>query len=138
MAESSLAKKLKLKPGQRAAILSSPAGYLKKLEPLPEGAQVSEKLTGKFDWVQAFVNEKAELDKLMPRLRRALADESMLWISFPKGSSKIQTDLTRDKGWDALKGADLRLINLISVDEMWSAFAFRPYRQGEERKSLPW
>lgn len=138
MAESALAKKLKLKPGQRGALISAPDGYASKLKPLPEGAKLAEKLTGKFDWVQAFVNDKAELDKLMPRLRGALADESMLWISFPKGSSKIQTDLTRDKGWDALKETDLRFITLVSVDDMWSAFAFRPYRQGEERKSLPW
>lgn len=138
MAESSLAKKLKLKPGQRGAVVNPPAGYLKKLEPLPDGAQLAEKLNGKFDWVQAFVNNKAELDKLIPRLRRALADESMLWISFPKGSSKNQTDLTRDEGWDALRDADLRFLTLVSVDDTWSAFAFRPYREGEERKSLPW
>lgn len=138
MAESAIAKKLKLKPDSRAAVVNAPADYLKKLEPLPEGARMSEKLSGRFDWVQAFVTDKAELDKLMPRLRRALADESLLWISFPKGASKIQTDLTRDKGWDSLRGSDLRFITLVSVDETWSAFALRPYRPGEERQPLPW
>jgi len=60
----------------------------------------------------------------------------MLWITFPKGISKIQTDLTRDKGWEALQTLDLKWINLISVNETWSAFALRPYKEGEARQSF--
>jgi hypothetical protein len=60
----------------------------------------------------------------------------MLWISFPKGTSKIQTDLTRDKGWEVLQGLDLKWITLVSVNETWSAFALRPYREGEEKQSF--
>jgi hypothetical protein len=93
-------------------------------------------LRGQFDWVQIFVKKKAELDKLIPKVVRALRPESLLWISFPKGTSKIQTDLTRDKGWDALQKADLKWVTLISVDETWSAFALRPYKPGEKRQSF--
>jgi hypothetical protein len=67
------------------------------------------------------------LDELKP--------ESLLWISFPKGTSKIQTDLTRDKGWEALRDADLKWITLISVNDTWSAFSLRPYKLGEERQA---
>jgi hypothetical protein len=136
MAESALVKKLKLKPGQRAAIVNAPDGYLKELSPLPGGAQVAEKLSGKFDWVQVFVKSKAELDGLFPRLVGALKPEGLLWISYPKGTSKIQTDLTRDKGWDVIRQSDLKWITLISVDETWSAFALRPYKPGEERQTF--
>jgi hypothetical protein len=66
---------------------------------------------------------------------RALKPESLLWVSFPKGTSKIQTDLTRDKGWEALHAADLKWVNLISVDDTWSAFGMRPYKPGEERQA---
>jgi len=62
--------------------------------------------------------------------------QSMLWISFPKGTSKIQTDLTRDKGWESLKALDLKWITLISVNETWSAFALRPYKEGEKKESF--
>jgi hypothetical protein len=65
---------------------------------------------------------------------RALRPESLLWISFPKGTSKIQTDLTRDKGWGSLKKYDLKWVNLISVDETWSAFALRPLKKGEKKQ----
>jgi hypothetical protein len=136
MPESALARKLKLKPGQRAALVNAPAGYLKEISPLPAGVEVAEKLQGQFDWVQVFVKNKAELVKLVPKVVRALKPESLLWISCPKGTSKIQTDLTRDKGWDALQQAELKWVNLISVDATWSAFALRPYKPGEKRQSF--
>jgi hypothetical protein len=136
MAENALAKKLKLKPGQRAGVIGAPEGYLKTLDPLPEGVTVAEKLSGKFDWLQAFVKNKAEIDKLGPRAAKALKPEGMLWIAFPKGASKIQTDLTRDKGWDALRGLDLKWLTLVSVNDTRSAFALRPYREGEARQTF--
>jgi hypothetical protein len=136
MPDNALAKKLKLKPGQRAALIGAPEGYAKTLSPLPAGVEVVEKLSGKFDWAQVFVKNKAEIDKLAPRVAKALKPESVLWISFPKGSSKIQTDLTRDKGWEALQGLDLKWLTLVSVDDTWSAFALRPYRASEPRQSF--
>ena len=103
---------------------------------MPAGVEAVEKLSGKFDWVQVFVKNKAEIDKLAPRVAKALKPDSVLWISFPKGSSKIQTDLTRDKGWEALSGLDLKWINLVSVNDTWSAFSLRPYKAGEARQSF--
>jgi hypothetical protein len=69
---------------------------------------------------------------LAPKAARALQPESILWTSFPKGSSKIQTDLTRDQGWESLQALDLKRITLVSVNETWSAFSLRPYREGEK------
>ena len=136
MTENPLLKKMKLKPGQRAAIISAPGGYVETLQPLPEEVELAEDLAGTFDWVQLFVKTQAELEQVIAHVRAALKPASMLWITFPKGTSKIQTDLTRDKGWDALQAIDLKWINLISVDETWSAFALRPYKPGEDRQSF--
>jgi hypothetical protein len=136
MAENALAKKLKLKPGQRAGLIGAPEGYLKALSPLPAGVEAVEKLSGQFDWLQVFVRNKAEIDKLAPRAAKALRPEGRLWISFPKGSSKIQTDLTRDQGWDVLHGLDLKWLTLVSVNDTWSAFSLRPYREGEARQTF--
>lgn len=88
-------------------------------------------LAGQYDWVQVFVLSAAELAERLPQVVSALKPESLLWISFPKGSSKMQTDLTRDKGWDALVPYRLKWTSLISVNETWSAFALRPYKPGE-------
>lgn len=101
---------MKLKPGQRVALINAPAGVT-----------MLNDLSGSFDWVQIFVKNTAELDTLTPLAVRALKPESLLWVSFPKGTSKIQTDLTRDKGWDTLQKAGLKWLNLISVNDTWSA-----------------
>jgi hypothetical protein len=135
MATKSLAEKLKLKSGQQACIVNMPNDYLQTLAPFPEGIQFSYELNGRFDWIQLFVKNKAELDELAPQAIESLKPESLLWVSFPKGSSKIQTDLTRDQGWDILQQSDLKWVNLISIDKTWSAFCLRPYRPGEERQS---
>jgi hypothetical protein len=133
MPESALAKKMKLRPGVRAAIIHAPEKYLDQLK---HDSEVSQKLSGKFDWVQIFAKNKKELDSLAPKAANALKPESILWLSFPKGSSKIQTDLTRDKGWEVLQSLDLKWVTLISVDENWSAFALRPYKAGEKKQSF--
>jgi hypothetical protein len=136
MAGSSLVDKLKLKPGQRAALIHPPQGYLQALGPLPDGVELSDRLEGAFDWVQIFVKDTDELKQLAPQAIAALKPVSLLWISFPKGTSKIQTDLTRDKGWESLEGAGLKWTNLISVDDSWSAFSLRPFKPGEARQSF--
>ena len=133
MPESALAKKLKLKSGLSAAVINAPENYVDVLQ---HNTALSPTLNGKFDWIQIFVRDKAELDALAPKAAKALKPESMLWISFPKGSSKIQTDLTRDKGWEVLQALDLKWITLVSVNETWSAFALRPYKEGEEKQSF--
>jgi len=136
MPESGLAKKMKLKPGAHAAIIDAPPGYLKSLEPLPDGVKISSRLNDRFDWVQVFVKNRVELEAMAASAIAALKPASTLWITFPKGSSKIQTDLTRDKGWEVLQGSDLKWVNLVSVNETWSAFAMRPHKPGEPRQSF--
>ena len=131
MAESPLAKKMKLKSGLKAAVINAPENYV---DTLKHDTALSPTLNGKFDWIQIFVRDKAELDALAPKAAKALNPESMLWISFPKGTSKIQTDLTRDKGWESLQALELKWITLVSVNETWSAFALRPYKKGEEKQ----
>ena len=134
MTDSPFAKKMKRSAAARAAIMNAPAGYqAKAFRGLPPAAT---SLTGKFDWIQIFVQNSTELSRLAPRGFKALKPDAILWISFPKGSSKIQTDLTRDKGWDSLSKLQLKWITLISVDETWSAFALRPYKPGEARQTF--
>ena len=133
MPESPLAKKMKLKSGLKAAVINAPESYVEELR---HDTAMSPTLNGKFDWIQIFVKSKAELEGLAPKAAKALRPDSMLWISFPKGSSKIQTDLTRDKGWESLRALDLKWITLVSVNETWSAFALRPYKEGEEKQSF--
>jgi hypothetical protein len=133
MADSGLSKKMKRRVDAAAAIVNAPLGYERaSFKGLPAA---STSLKGSFDWIQLFVQDKAALDRLAPTAARALKPGGMLWITFPKGSSGVQTDLTRDRGWDVVKKLDLKWITLISVDDAWSAFALRPYMPGEARQA---
>src|SRR5258705_11501070 len=93
----SLAKKLKLGPGMRAAVIGAPPGYLDRLTSA-DGLTVSTRLDGRFDWIQAFVRTSAELADIVKPLTAAIEPDGRVWICYPKGSSKLQGDLTRDKG----------------------------------------
>lgn len=133
---SPLAKKLKLTSGTRAAVVGAPPGYLAQLA-APADVKIAETLdAGPFDWIQVFVRTSAELAAIVEPLTAAIAVTGHIWISYPKGRSKIQTDLTRDKGWEPLAGGDLMWLSLVSVDDVWSAFGLRPYKPGEARQTF--
>ena len=128
MADPALLRKLKLKPGLRGAVFGAPEGYVDGLQPLPDGTTIEPDpahADADYDWVQLFVRDRAALERDLPAARSALKPVSQLWICYPKGSSKVQTDLTRDKGWESLADADLLWINLISIDDTWSGLAFK-------------
>jgi hypothetical protein len=119
-----LAKKLLIKPNQRVRLVNASSGYLDSLQPLPDGAAVSTAKTGN-DVVQLFAKDQADLRKHLKTALAALEDGGILWISFPKGTSKIQTDLTRDHGWEAVTAAGFQGVSLVSIDDTWSAMRFR-------------
>lgn len=126
MADSSLVKKLQIKPAYRLAIINPPPGYLEKLGPLPEGAVLADHRKGAFDFVQLFVKNLAELNRFAPGAIRAVKSEGLLWISYPKRSSKFETDLSRDRVWEVMAKSDLKGVALVSIDPVWSAMRFRP------------
>src|SRR5262249_41778078 len=102
MTNSSLPKKLQMKPGQRAVVINAPAGYLSKLVPLPDGVEIAATPEGQFDFVQLFVNDLAQLQALLPLAVQAVKPDALLWIAYPKGSAKTGTDLNRDRLWAAV------------------------------------
>jgi hypothetical protein len=126
LAKASLVKKLRIQPGQRLLILNPPSGYIESLGDLPEGVEVSEKPEGKFDFVHLFVRDSTEFADLSPKAMDAVKYDGLLWISYPKRSSKVATDLTRDVMWDLMADTGLRPVTQVSIDEVWSALRFRP------------
>ena len=125
MSETSLAKKLRIQPGQRILVLNPPPGYLDELS-LPEGVELAERPEGTFDFVHLFVKNTAELESLGPTAIEGVKCDGLLWISYPKQSSKVETDLTRDVGWEMMAEAGLRPVTQVSVNDVWSALRFRP------------
>ena len=126
MTTNPLAKKLQMKAGQRAVIINPPAGYLERLDPLPEGVELAETPEGQCDFVQLFVKNMDDLQKFLPVAAQAVKHDALLWIAYPKGGAKAGTDLNRDILWDAVSQHNLSGVTLVSLDEIWSAMRFRP------------
>jgi hypothetical protein len=110
-------------------VMNAPEGYLETLGPLPDRAHVETKPMGAFDWGQCFVRDVAELRRLAPKARDAVTYDGLLWVSYPKKSSKIATDISRDVAWEVMKEYGLRPVTQVSIDETWSALRFRPPEQ---------
>lgn len=120
-----LSQKLKLKENTEAVTIYAPKDLSKTLAPLPKGVSFSDMVKKNHDFIMLFVKDKAELEKHIFKACNALAKDGLIWICYPKGSSGIQTDLTRDKGWESLEGLNMQWISLISLDDTWSAFCMR-------------
>ncbi|NOU86416.1 hypothetical protein GC102_11630 [Paenibacillus sp. LMG 31460] len=113
-----LLKKLRYKQG-RALVLQAPEGY--KL-----GIEDNEEPNGTYDFVQLFVNNAAEVVEWAPKAIAYLNDEAVFWITYPKQSSKVKTDINRDILWKLMdEKTDYRLVSNVAVDDKWSALRLR-------------
>lgn len=104
-------------------IINEPKTYWEWLSPLPEGADVKAK-TDEVDFIHLFVKEKKVFEKEFIKNKKCLKKEGMLWISWPKKSSKVLSDLDetiiREFG---LKNG-LVDVKVCAVDETWSGLKF--------------
>ena len=135
MADQALIKKLGIKPKQRLLILNAPEGYLDRLKPLPEGIELAAMPDGAFDWVHLFVTNKAELEQHFLTASQTLKPDGLLWISYPKRSAKVATDLTRDEGWVVVNEGGWAGVAMVSINEVWSAVRFKPGQPSEDQFS---
>jgi hypothetical protein len=120
----SLAEKLGIKVGTIIAILHPPPNYASTLGPLPGKVRVLKKLQLRTDFIQFFAMERALLESKFPELKRALALDGMLWISWPKQASKIATDLNGNLVREIGLSHSLVDIKVCAVDETWSGLKF--------------
>ena len=115
-----LVRKLGIKEGQRLAFPSAPDGFRRLLGELPDRATVKSRATGPLDVIVFFTKSRAELERRLPALRRAMDPAAGLWIAWPKRSSGVETDMTEDVAREL--GLANRLVDnkVCAIDEVWS------------------
>jgi len=128
-----IAKKLGIKTGMRAVVISAPSGYLESLSPLPEGVAVADVAGGQHQFIQLFAKRKAEITKAAPALLKRAAPGALFWITYPKKTSGVESDLSREAVWGAMTGTGWRPVSQIAIDEVWSALRFRPAEDVRKR-----
>ena len=115
-----LAKKLGVKGGQKTWHLAMPAPVLDEI--LAGGAvpQIVRTPSAGLEMAHVFVTERSVLAKQLKLLRRLLAADGIVWVSWPKKAAKVATDVTED----VVRAEALPLgfvdVKVCAVDAVWS------------------
>lgn len=120
----SLVEKLGIKSGHKIYIGNPPSDYMQTLGDLPNGTTVAKTLNGPCDFIQFFSQEKAELQSAFPKLKKHLTPAGALWVSWPKGASKIKTDLNENVAREIGLTNGLVDVKVCAVDDVWSGLKF--------------
>lgn len=128
----SLVEKLGIKEGLRVTVLGAPGDYVRTLGNLPPGVKFGSDLCGEKNFIHYFAKSRQELGDKFPALKSCLTPNGMLWISRPKGSSGVETDLNENIVREIGLSNGLVDVKVCSVDETWSGLKF-VYRV-EDRK----
>jgi hypothetical protein len=126
-----LAKKLHLKPGMRFAVVNAPDGFARTLGKLPAGVKQEPSLEPDLDLAMLFASTQKALTTQWPKAIAALKADGALWVSYPKKSSGIETDLGMGE-WDVSRGSDWNPVAMIGLDDTWSSVRFK-YAPGLDR-----
>jgi len=122
---STLFKKLNLGAHPVIHVLNAPPSFEPELAVLKD-VTVKRSVSGSAAFAMAFVITQAQLDAASSRLAAACVGDAVLWMVYPKGTSKrYRCEFNRDSGWAALAAAGFEPVRMIAVDEDWSALRFR-------------
>jgi hypothetical protein len=118
-------KKLNLGSQMQVCVLNAPASFSPELKTLAPVA-VQYKVSGPVQFALAFVITQAELDNASSQLTQAAVGDAILWLAYPKGTSKkYKCEFNRDGGWAVLGAAGFEPVRQVAIDEDWSALRFR-------------
>ena len=115
-----LFKKLGIKEGFAICVRGAPQDYATLVAPLPDGARIAPKVSARTDLVHIFSKQRAKLSAELAAARKALRDDAMIWVSWPKKSSGVTTDITEDTVRELAFPLGLVDIKVCAVDEIWS------------------
>jgi hypothetical protein len=115
-----LAKKLGIVAGSRVLARNAPPEYRKWLAPLPPKVAFGRKISVVTDVVHLFCERKAALKADLLRLRAAMRDSGVIWVSWPKKTSKLPTDITEDTIRALALPIGLVDVKVCAVSEVWS------------------
>lgn len=115
-----LLQKLGVRPGSLVAALHAPPHYPQLLGPLPEGATLTTRSTPRADLTHVFVTRRSVLQRALQALRARRRDDGVVWVSWPKKTSGVATEVTED----VVRAEALPLgfvdVKVCAVDEVWS------------------
>jgi Protein of unknown function (DUF3052) len=128
-----LTKKLGIKVGSRVFAHGAPSNYKKLLAPLPDGVTMVARMSAETDIAHLFATRRADLAREIKVVLGKMPHDGVIWVSWPKKSSKVPTDVTEDTIREVALPLGLVDIKVCAVDEVWSGLKLVIRR--ENRKS---
>lgn len=119
-----LAQKLQIKLNSACLILNAPPGY-ETIELLPAGCTIDHLAGAQYDMVLLYVHNIAESARHLQTAINALKAGTLFWIAYPKKTGAIETDMSRDQGWDTVQALGYEPVRQVAIDDTWSALRFR-------------
>jgi len=122
-----LLSKLNLGNHRTIHVLNAPDSFHPHLAALAHlKVQVSPRLKGTVSFALAFATTQTALDEVCAGLVAAAQGDAILWISYPKGTSRrYRCEFNRDSGWKVLGEAGFEPVRMVAIDEDWTALRFR-------------
>ena len=127
----SLVKKLGLKANSVGLVLHAPQEYAVLLGEIPPGARLdsdwpheSGAPAAMYDFIHYFTRDRAALEQDFAALKAALKPDGALWISWPKGTSKLAADLNENQIREIGLAHHLVDVKVAAIDEDWSGLKF--------------
>lgn len=115
-----LAKKLGFREGHRVRTVHRPLHYLELVEPLPPEIVISARIKTDLDIVHFFTRSAAELAARLPGLMQMIRQDGMIWVSWPKKSSGVVSNVTEDTVRRHALPLGLVDVKVCAVDDTWS------------------
>ncbi len=115
-----LAKKLGIKAGSRVFAHGAPSNYRKLLAPLPDGVTIVARMSAETDITHLFATRRTDLARGIKAVLGKMPQDGVIWVSWPKKSSKVPTDITEDTIREVALPLGLVDIKVCAVDEVWS------------------
>jgi hypothetical protein len=119
-------KKLRLDANKNLLIVNAPAEYINILKGIKFDSLPQKSKNGKYDFVQVFASNQAELEELTMKVGKAGKYDCLFWACYPKGTGKIKSDIKRETVWTAFELIGLQAVTQIAIDDTWSALRARP------------
>jgi hypothetical protein len=119
-----LLKKLGIKSNKIIGIYNAPTDFIDLLGELPEGVMIGDESAVSMDFIISFHIRMASLQEVLTNYKPQLAKDGMIWIAWPKASSKVTTDLNRDYIREYFLENGLVDVKVASINEIWSGLKF--------------
>jgi len=115
-----LAKKLGIKNGFKIRLINKPDYYFDLFTDLPNDIKILTDKKSKKNFIHLFVKTLNDFEKHIHDLKNEIEPDGMIWVSWYKQSSKIETDLTEDMIRNTALAIGLVDIKVCAVDDVWS------------------